>query len=90
MTEIAIPVKTDFPKCKNNTINYIGELFEVVMGELLNSQSRNGGAGFYKKDADRARDMIEQTVLPLLVIDLQDTPVLAACGPEDEDTPTGQ
>lgn len=87
MTEISIPVKTDFPKCKNNSINYIGENFEVVMGELLNSSSRNFGAGFMPADAQRAKTYIESVILPLFTLPAMDTPVLAATDDKDEDVP---
>ncbi|MCK9568658.1 hypothetical protein M0R72_06935 [Candidatus Pacearchaeota archaeon] len=85
MTEISIPVPTDFPKVKNNTINYLGELFELVMGELITSNSRHFGAGFLKFDSARAKAILEEQVMPLLDKPATDTPVLAAIGDQDED-----
>lgn len=86
MTEVPIPVATGFDKVKNNAINYLGELFELVMGELLNSNSRHFGAGFLPFDAARAKAIIHEQILPLLEKPITDTPVLAAAPELDEDT----
>ena len=85
MTNVEIPVPTDFPKVKNNTINYLGELFELVMGELITSNSRHFGAGFLNFDAQRAKAILNEQVMPLLDKPATDTPVLAAIGDQDED-----
>ena len=85
LTDIKIPVITDFPKVKNNTINYLGELFELVMGELITSNSRHFGAGFLTFDSGRAKAILEEQVMPLLSKPVTDTPVLAAVGDQDED-----
>ena len=88
MTEIKIPVKTDFPKCKNNLINYFGEQFEVIMGELLNSVSRNFGSGLMPADAKRMKTFIDDSIMPFIEVAAQDTPVLVATDDADEDVVT--
>lgn len=85
LTDIKIPLTTDFPKCKNNLINYFGEQFEVIMGELLNSVSRNFGSGLMPADAKRMKTFIDESILPFIPIPAQDTPVLAATDDTDED-----
>lgn len=84
MTEVGIPIATGFPKVKNNSINYLGELFELVMGELVNSNSRHFGAGFIDFDAARAKSIIKDQILPILEKPAADTPALAAIGDQDE------
>ena len=89
MTQVDIPTPTDFPKVKNNSINYLGELFELVMGELISSNSRHYGAGFAPFDSQRAKAILCNQVLPLLGMPCTDTPVLAAIGDQDEDLVKG-
>jgi len=89
MTQVDIPTPTDFPKVKNNSINYLGELFELVMGELITSNSRHFGAGFLTFDAMRAKAIICEQIVPLLDKPCTDTPVLAAIGDQDEDLVKG-
>ena len=85
-TDTPMPLEMPWPESKNNTINYLGELFETLMGELLNSISRDRGAGFDSADASRALKFLDEAIRPIFTVPAQDTPVLAAVtyGPEDK------
>jgi hypothetical protein len=82
-----MPLEIAWPESKNNSINYLGEIFEMIMGEALNSKSRVNGAGFESKDQCRLTDLVESLVLPLIKTPPMDTPVLTAASyaPEDVD-----
>ena len=84
-TDTPMPLELPIPESKNNSINYLGEIFEMIMGELLNSKSRVDGAGFEVVDSRRILDIINTQVIPLLNTSPCDTPVLSAAtyAPED-------
>jgi hypothetical protein len=86
LIDTPMPLEIEWPESKNNSINYLGELVEMMMGELLNSKSRVNGAGFFDIDAARALDIINSQMIPLLGTKPTDTPVLSAASYAPEDT----
>jgi hypothetical protein len=74
-----------FKKTKNDTINAIGEHCETLMRELVNSGSRIYGAGFDDFTRDRALKFMSETIVVMLKIPLQDTPIVASRPEGDED-----
>jgi hypothetical protein len=81
-----------FKKGKNDTVNTLGEYFETLMKEVVNSGSRMYGAGIDDFTRDRAKKFIDEVIIPTLNIPLQDTPVVVARpeGDEDPETPPVQ
>jgi hypothetical protein len=77
-----------FKKTKNDTINSLGEYFETLMKEIVNSGSRIYGAGIDDFTKKRATDFINQVIFPTLNVPLQDTPIVASRPEGDEDPET--
>lgn len=78
-----------FQKGKNDTINNLGEYFETLMREIVNSGARIYGAGLDDFTRERAKKFINEVIVPTLNIPLQDTPVVVSRpeGDENPDTP---